>query len=100
MARWVLHEDVLDQVDTKAILREKAEEIAEDARRLAPSRTGRLRESIRVESVTDTTAVIVADAKNPKSSEGKQSYAGHVERGTSDTKAQPFMAPAGLRYRP
>lgn len=101
MARWVIHEEAADAaLDSESVLRDVAEEIVEDARRLAPKgKTLKLSQSIRVESVTDSRAVVVADPRNVKSSPGNQAYAAHVERGTSDTKAQPFMAPAGLRYR-
>lgn len=99
MARFVINEDVFDQVNTEPIMRKVAEEIAADAERIVAKRTGRTARSIHVAEVSDRHAVIVADPKNPNSSEGHRSYGAYLERGTSDTKAQPFMRPAGYRYR-
>lgn len=99
MARWVLHVENVDEVDTEPLLRRLAGEIAQDAKRLAPVRTGRLRESIHVSEVSDSHAIIEANPRNPGNDPEDQPYAGFVERGTSDTPAQPFMRPAAYRYR-
>ena len=99
MARIVLHLENLDEVDTEPLLRRLANEVAADARRLAPKRTGRLAASIHVAEVTDRHAIVQADPRNPDASAGDEPYAGFVERGTSDTPAQPFLRPALLRYR-
>lgn len=100
MARFVIHEDALDDIDTEPVMREIAEEIAADARRLAPKgKTGRLAAGISVTEVSDRHAVIESTAKNPRSSPEHAEYPWWVEKGTSDTKAQPYMKPAAYRYR-
>lgn len=98
MTRWVLHTDALDDVDTEPLLRHLADDIAADARALAPERTGDLKASIRVEEVDDHHAVVVADATRQQK-KGPEAYAYWVEKGTSDTKAQPFLRPALYKYR-
>lgn len=99
MARFVLHLENLDKLDTESIMRKVADDIADDARRLAPKDDGQLRASIRVSEVSARHAVIVADPRNPESSPEHAAYAAHVERGTSDTRAVRFMSRAGRRYR-
>ena len=98
--RFVLHEENLDDIDgaVAGVLRDLAEDVADDARRLAPVRTGRLRESIHVASVTDERAIVEADATRQQQ-DGPETYPGFVERGTSDTPAQPFLRPALFRRR-
>lgn len=63
---------------------EITEEVAEDARRMAPVDTGRLRESVHAEGNQ-----VIAEAD----------YAAYVELGTEDQKAQPFLRPALYRRR-
>lgn len=102
MAKIVLHLENLDEIDTKQLLRHLAEEIAEDARRLAPvGKTGKLRESIHVGEVYFNSATVIADPRNPDpdTKPADKPYAAHVERGTSDTPRMPFLAPATYRYR-
>ena len=101
MAKWVLHVENLNEVDPKPLLRKLAEDVARDAKRLAPKRTGRLAKSIHVAEVTDSHAIVEADPKNPDpgTKPEDKAYAGLVERGTSDTPAQPFLRPATYRYR-
>jgi hypothetical protein len=60
------------------------EDTAEDARRLAPVKTGHLRSSIRAERDR-----VVADAD----------YSGAVELGTEHQRAQPYLRPAAYRKR-
>ncbi|MGW3499360.1 HK97-gp10 family putative phage morphogenesis protein [Streptomyces globisporus] len=69
---------------SEATVAQLCEDIAEDARRLAPVDTGHLRSSIRAEKDR-----VVADAD----------YAGAVELGTQHTRAQPFLRPAAYRKR-
>jgi HK97 gp10 family phage protein len=99
MAKIVLHLENLNEVDTEGLLRRLAGEVAEDAKRLAPRRTGNLARSIHVSEVDDRHAIVEADPRNHDASAGNEPYAGYVERGTSDTPAQPFLRPATYRYR-
>lgn len=99
MAKVVLHLENVERIDTEGLLRRLAGEVAADAKRLAPRRTGRLANSIHVAEVTDRHAIVQADPRNPEASAGNEPYAGFVERGTSDTPAQPFLRPATYRYR-
>jgi HK97 gp10 family phage protein len=65
-----------------------ADHVADLARQLAPVDTGALRDSIRVEpGDTPTSRKVVAGG-------GAVAYAAHVEYGTADSPAQPFMTPA------
>jgi HK97 gp10 family phage protein len=98
VARIVVHADALDGIDTEPLMRKLANDVADDARQLAPQRTGRLRLSISVVEVTDRRAVVAATAKHPEPSKSG-SYAFYVEKGTSDTKARPFLRPALYKYR-
>jgi HK97 gp10 family phage protein len=75
--------------DVKSLLAELAVDVARDARRIVPVRTGRLQRSIGVRSVNSETAVVEASAP----------YAGYVELGTRYMKAQPYLKPALYRYR-
>src|SRR3954452_10336886 len=98
--RWVIHDDDLsDGVDASGLLRQLAGDGARDASVGVVKRTGRTSQNIEVTEVTDTRAVVTASPKNPNSNPGHQEYAAHLERGTSDTDAQPFMRPALYRYR-
>lgn len=65
-----------------------AQHIADLARQLAPVDTGALRDSIHVESGdTPTSRKVIAGG-------GAVTYAAHVEYGTANSPAQPFMTPA------
>lgn len=80
-------DDVLGLTDS-AIDR-VAEQVANDARRLAPIDTGTLRASIHVEKSRRGERDVVASAP----------YAGYVEVGTSRSRAQPFLRPALYQSR-
>lgn len=100
MARVVIHEEVFDGIDTEQALSDLADDIAADARRLAPKgRTGRLAAGIRVASVTRDRAVIESRAENPRSSAGHKEYPYWVEKGTKRSKAKPYLRPAANKYR-
>ncbi|AMW13316.1 hypothetical protein A4E84_29770 [Streptomyces qaidamensis] len=77
---WEL--EIQREADRKA--EQITEEVAEDARRLAPVDTGHLRASIRPEGNR-----VIAEAD----------YASHVELGTEEQRAQPFLRPALYRKR-
>jgi HK97 gp10 family phage protein len=99
MTRWVLYPERVDEANTSDLMRRIGGEIAEDAKRLAPVRTGRLRDSIHVSDVSDKHVIVEANPRNPDTSAGNEPYAGYVEYGTSDTPREPFLAPATYKYR-
>lgn len=72
-----------------------AEDVAEDARRLAPSDTGALRAGIHVETSGEDVTVVSSrhvDGDDPK-------VPVYVELGTHDAPAQPYLRPAVYRRR-
>jgi HK97 gp10 family phage protein len=77
------------KIDGRPVLSPIATDIASDASRIAPRDTGFLANNIRVESVDDRSARVISEAP----------YSGHVEFGTSDTPAQPFLRPALYKKR-
>jgi hypothetical protein len=93
----------LERVETWPLLAHLGEEIADDAKRFVDAtsehNTGRLDLSISVRDVSDERVIIAADARNPRSNPGHKAYAWYKERGTSDTPAEPFLAPATYIYR-
>lgn len=100
MARVVLHLDAVDEIDTEDAMRKVAEEIAADARRLAPKgKTLGLSSGISVTEVTKDRAVIESTARNPRSSPENASYPYWVEKGTNRSKARPYLRLAALKYR-
>lgn len=100
MARVVLHLENLDRIDTEPAMRKIADEVAADARRLAPKgKTLALSEGISVTEVSDRHAIIESTARNKRSSPEHAAYPLYVEKGTSDTKAEPYLRPAAYRYR-
>lgn len=100
MARVVLHLENLDDLDTEDVMRDIAEDVAEDARRLAPKgKTLRLSEGISVTEVSKDRAVIESHAENPRSSPEHAEYPYWVEKGTKRSSAHPYLKPAAYRYR-
>jgi HK97 gp10 family phage protein len=97
--RYVIHADSIENVDAGPLLRELAEDVADDARRLAPVDTGDLVSTIRVLGVSKDKATVAVGGKKGASTGNLVDYAVYVERGTSRMHAQPFMAPATYRYR-
>lgn len=93
----------LERVETWPLLAHLGDEIADDAQKFVDassgSGTGNLELSIHVAEVSNERAIIAANARNPRSNPGHQAYAWHKERGTSDTKAEPYLAPATYIYR-
>lgn len=99
MARWVLHLENLDRIDTSPLLRELAEDVRDDAQRIVPVLSGDLKSTIRVGEVDDRHAVVHAGGM-PGAKTGKPvDYAGYVELGTRYMNAQPYLKPALYRYR-
>jgi hypothetical protein len=93
----------VERIETWPLLAHLGDEIADDAQKFVEAtsehNTGRLEVSIAVREVSNERAVIAADARNPRSNPGHKAYAWYKERGTSDTKAEPFLAPATYIYR-
>lgn len=80
------------------VVAETAVEVASIARQLAPRDTGHLAEESIAVVLTPSTGVArvvarTADAEHPE-------YALHVEFGTANADAQPFMGPAFEAVRP
>src|SRR5262245_17115931 len=73
--------------DVDSAVRETAEYIAQEARRLAPVDTGYLRRMIDVVELSSTRFEVVADAE----------YSEYIEFGTINQRAQPFLTPAYVR---
>jgi hypothetical protein len=93
----------LERVETWPLLAHLGDEIADDAQKFVEASseeaTGRLELSIVVAEVSNERVRIQANARNPRSNPGHQAYAWYKERGTSDTRAEPFLAPATYIYR-
>lgn len=83
VAQMQAYEKRVHQVASQT-LAEHAEQVAEDARNLAPVDTGELRDSIGVVKTDDLRYEVVAIAP----------YAADVELGTSKQAAEPFLFPA------
>lgn len=88
---------ILDNIDTyteemdigvQSVVEEVVELIATKAMDLAPVDTGKLRRSIKYTVKKMTKDIIAGNI------EVAVKYAKHIEYGTSDTKAQPFLEPA------
>lgn len=75
------------QAEAARVVAQVVDEIAEDARRLAPVDTGALRSSI---SAEPSTGRVTASSD----------HAAYVELGTRHMRAQPFLRPATYRKRP
>lgn len=71
------------------MLEKVGRDVAADAARFAPIRSGALKASVKVEPVQDNTVVVRANAN----------YAGYVELGTRYMHAQPYLRPALYRVR-
>lgn len=78
---------------SEAIAADAAEAVAAEARRLAPVKSGRLRDSIAVTTGRDDEGVygdVSADATDEKG----RPYPLFVEVGTQDAPAEPYLRPA------
>jgi HK97 gp10 family phage protein len=74
--------------------RKQAIDIRNDARRLAPKRTGRLRRGIVIEEVTDLKTGVEGYVIGWND---KAFYGWMVEAGTEHSKPQPHLVPAALK---
>ena len=77
---------------TDDMVRRLCEDVAADARRLAPVDTGDLRNSIEVLGVVDGVGRVGAG-------NAKTDYAAYVELGTRKMAPQAYLRPAALRKR-
>lgn len=73
-------------------MRKIGNDVAEDARRMAPVDTGTLRDSIDAEVSGSGTEIVVRVGSNVD-------YAVYVEMGTSEQSAQPYLRPAVTKKR-
>lgn len=90
MARVVVHEaNIETHLDAGPLLWRLARAVRDDAKRIVPVRTGRLRNSIGISDPGPRSVVV--DATAP--------YAGYVELGTRYMRAQPYLRPALYRRR-
>lgn len=93
--------------EQRAALRAGAQVIADEARRLAPVLSGRLRDSIRVVDAGAVGADVAAGENGlavfigpvGSTDEGDVYYARFQEEGTSTMRAHPFMRPAAFTKR-
>lgn len=100
MARFVIHEEAIDDVDTTQVMSDLADAIVVDAKALAAKgKTGHLEAGIRVAQISEDRVVIESRAENPRSSEGHKEYPWWVEKGTKRSKARPYFRPAVNKYR-
>lgn len=86
-----MDENARREVDEQValLLAKLADDVANDARRMAPVRSGHLRSSITAQPVEGDSVKITADAD----------YSAFVELGTRHMAAQPFLRPALYRKR-
>jgi HK97 gp10 family phage protein len=77
------------------VCRRLAKDIRDDARRLAPIRTGNLRRHIVVEEITDLTSGVEGFAVGW---DDRGWYGWMVETGTEHTTARPHLVPAAIKH--
>lgn len=87
--RIVVRPGAVAAINVSAVIRHVAEMVAEDARRIVPVDTGRLKASIQVEDAGHEKARVHATAP----------YAGYVELGTRHMAAQPYLRPSLYKWR-
>jgi hypothetical protein len=101
--RWVLYPEKIEtDVHPAELLGDLAREVARDAQEIVAAnshQSGRLEIAVHVDEVDDDRAIVAADPRNPRSSPEEAGYAFWVERGTSDTNAEPYLRPALYRHR-
>lgn len=100
MARFVIHIEAIDGIDTVPVMRDILQDVADDARQNAvKGKTGRLAAGIRVVSVTRTGGIVESTARNPRSSPENAEYPYWVEKGTGRSRARPYFRRAAYKYR-
>lgn len=104
MARLANIEGTLKPI-TEEAFRETAENVKAEAKRTVPVDTGSLKKSIRLQvhampagEVHKIGVSAGGYVTNPKSGR-KVDYASHVEYGTSQQRAQPYMRPAFNKHK-
>lgn len=87
--RLVVRPGAVAALNVSAVVRHVADMVADDARRIVPVDTGRLKASIQVEDAGREKARVHASAP----------YAGYVELGTRYMNAQPYLRPSLYKWR-
>jgi HK97 gp10 family phage protein len=98
-SRFVVYPDAMNRIEYGPLLDHLAEDVASDARRLAPVDEGDMVSTIRVLKSGKKARKIAVGGIKGKVTGKPVDYAVYVERGTSKMAAQPFMKPALYRYR-
>jgi HK97 gp10 family phage protein len=86
--------DLANSAPVQDVCRQVAVDVRNDARRLAPQRTGNLRRHIVIEEYTDLDTGVEGYAVGWND---KGWYGWMVEAGTEDTAPQPHLVPAAIR---
>lgn len=87
--------EIVNSPEVQGEMERLAKDIRKDARRLAPRRTGNLRNHIEIERYTDTETGFEGWAVGW----GDQAWYGWlVENGTEDATARPHLVPAAIRH--
>jgi HK97 gp10 family phage protein len=86
--------ELANSEQAQSAARQQALDIRNDARRLAPHRTGNLRRHIVIEEITDLATGIEGYAVGW---DDKGFYGWFVESGTEHSAAQPHLVPAGIK---
>lgn len=101
--RWVLYPEKIEtDVHPAELLDKLGRDVASDAQAIVDvqsRRTGRLELAIHVDEADDFHVTVAANPRNPRSSPEDAGYAFWVERGTSDTDAEPFLRPSLYKHR-
>lgn len=88
-----------DHINVSAVVKHVAEDVAEDARRVVPVRSGDLRSTIRVEDAGENRSRVVAGGQHGAMTGRPVNYAGYVELGTRYMDPQPYLKPSLYRWR-
>lgn len=99
MARWVLHPEVLEEIDGSPLLNRLADEIVPDAVGYAHKDSGDLKSHIHKTGVEGDTIFVVADPAHGDEPGREGHYGYWAEVGTSDTPAERFLEKALFRRR-
>lgn len=99
MTRIVLVPDAEGRIDTRPVLRDIVDDVADVMRQLAPVDEGDMVSTVRPSVISETLGRVTVGGMPGEVTGKPVGYAHYVERGTSKMSAQPFMRPALFRYR-